>query len=104
MVEKIINHVRPTVSPSIKARETPAGKSSLHKVKSSLGRKFICNYRSLVGMSIYIYGSKQPEKSMDVHQYTCFCNNPRLVHEPAVRRITKYLASTSIHVNLPDVN
>ena len=33
-----------------------------------------------------------------------FCNNLCLVHEYAVRRITKYLTSTSTSVDLPDRN
>ena len=33
-----------------------------------------------------------------------FCNNPCLVHECTVRRITKYLTSTSTYVDLPDRN
>ena len=38
---------------------------------------------------------------MAIHQCACFCNNPRLVHERAVRRITKYLARTPTHTDLP---
>ena len=41
---------------------------------------------------------------MAVHQCARFCNNQRLVHKRAVRRITKYLTSTSTYVDLPDVN
>ena len=41
---------------------------------------------------------------MDVHQCEQFCNNMRLMHERAVRRITKYLARTSTHMDLPDGN
>ena len=41
---------------------------------------------------------------MYVHQCAHFCNNPRLVHEHAVRRITNYLLSTSTYLDLPDVN
>ena len=33
-----------------------------------------------------------------------FCNNPCLLHECAVRCITKYLTSTSTYVDLPDRN
>ena len=50
----------------------------------------------------YFKGSTRPEISMSVHHCVHFCNNPRPVHERAVRRIVKYLASTSIYVNLPD--
>ena len=38
------------------------------------------------------------------HQYVLFCNNPRLVHKLVARRITKYTASMSTYVDLPDGN
>ena len=41
---------------------------------------------------------------MDVNQRAIFFNNPHLVHKRAVRRIAKYLASTSTYVDLPDDN
>ena len=39
---------------------------------------------------------------MTVHQCYRFCNNPGLVQKRAVRRIAKYLVSTSTYVDLPD--
>ena len=42
--------------------------------------------------------------SMTVHQCARFWNNPRLLHESAVKRIAKYLASTSAYGDLPDWN
>ena len=56
LVEKIINCVILEVSTSLKARETPTGKPSLYKDKSSLGRKFVWNYRAAVGMLGYLQG------------------------------------------------
>ena len=41
---------------------------------------------------------------MDLHQCASFANNLCLVHEHDIRQVTKYLASTSTYVNLPDVN
>ena len=41
---------------------------------------------------------------MAVRQCERFCNNPRLLHERAVRRNEKYLVSTSTYVDLPDGN
>ena len=67
MVEKIFNHVRLTVSASLKAREMPAGKPLMHKDESSLARKCVYNYRSEVGMLIYLQESTQPKISMAVH-------------------------------------
>ena len=42
--------------------------------------------------------------SMAVHQCARFCSNLRLVHQRAVRRITKYLVSMSTYVDLPGGN
>ena len=60
MVEKIINCLGLTVSMSLKAIETPAEKPLPHKDISSLGRKFICNYRVGVGMLSYLHLSTVP--------------------------------------------
>ena len=67
LVKKIINHVGLTVFASIKARESPARKPSLHKYLSSLGSKCVWNYRAAVGMLIGLQGSTRPEISMAVH-------------------------------------
>ena len=55
-------------------------------------------------MLSYLQVSTRPKISMAVHQCECFCNNPRLVQERAVRRISKYLSSTYTYVDLPDGN
>ena len=57
LVEKITNNIRLTVSTSLKSIDTPDGKSLLHKEKSSLGRKCVFNYRTVVGMLSYLQGS-----------------------------------------------
>ena len=41
---------------------------------------------------------------MNVHKCAQFCNNPRLVYERAVRRITKYLVSMSMYIHLSGGN
>ena len=41
---------------------------------------------------------------MVVHQCAQFCNNPRLVQEHAIKRIAKFVASTSTHFYLPGLN
>ena len=48
LADKIINRVGLTVSKGLKSRETPVGKQLLHKYKSILVRKCICNYRAAV--------------------------------------------------------
>ena len=100
-MEKVINHVVLEVPASLKATETPSGKPLMHKDKSIIGRKCVWNYREAAGMLSYIQGSPQPEILMAVHQCARFYNNPHIVHERAVRLITKYLVSTSTYVYLP---
>ena len=104
LLDKIIDHVGIEFSTSIKARETPAGKPLMHKDESSLGINCVYNYRVAVGILSYLQVSTRPEIPMAVHQCARFFNNPRLVHKRAVRRIAKYLASTSYYVYFPDVN
>ena len=41
---------------------------------------------------------------MAIHQCARFFNNPRLVHELAIRRIEKYLMSMSTYVDLLYIN
>ena len=41
---------------------------------------------------------------MAINQCTCFCNNPRLVHNCAIRLIGKYLESMSTYADLKDGN
>ena len=55
-------------------------------------------------MISYLQGSTLPEISMDIHQCARFWNIPRILHEHAVRRIVKYLASTSTYADLPNGN
>ena len=62
--------------------------------------KLHMNYRAEVGMWMYLQRSPTPDIYMAKHQYAHFCNNPRLVHERDVRRITKYLYSMSTYTDL----
>ena len=97
MVEKIINHVLLTVSARIKCIDMTAGKPLLNKDESSLGRKCLWNYRSVVGKLSRIQLSALPYISMALHQCAKFCNNPHLLHELSVRHITKYLVGVSTY-------
>ena len=86
---------------SLKARDTPAEKSSPNKDDSSLGLKRIWNYRAVLGMLSYLQGSTRPEILMSVHQCARFFNNPCLVHKCGSIHIVKYLMSTSTYVDVP---
>ena len=55
-------------------------------------------------ISTYLQGSTRPKIEIAVHQCASFCNNTRLVHKRAVRRISNYLTSTSNYVNLLEGN
>jgi hypothetical protein len=53
------------------------------------------NYRSIIGMLIYLATSTRPDIAFAVHQCARFTTNPRRVHELAIRRIVRYLKGTS---------
>ena len=57
-------------------------------------RKEKWNYRSLVGMLNFLTNSSHPELAYVVHQCTKFCNNPKRIHEQAIKRIIQYSLST----------
>ena len=71
-MEKFINHVGLTVSASLKARETTAGRPFTKKYGYSIGRKCGWNYRKEIGMLSYIHGLTRPEILMDVQQCARF--------------------------------
>ena len=52
------------------------------------------HYRSVIGMLNFLVNSTHPELAYAVHQCARFCNNPKLSHERAVKRIVQYLLST----------
>ena len=76
----------------------------MHKYKSSIGRKYVWNYRAAVFMLGYLQVSTQPEISMVVNQCAQFFNNPRIVNKHSFRRIAKYVVSTFTYMDLPDRN
>ena len=62
-----------------------------HKDADGKPRKDSWNYRAAVGMLNYLASNTRPELSMAVHQCARFCNDPKLSHEKAVKRIARYL-------------
>ena len=75
-------------------KSTPVGKPLLHKDLEGKPRKATWNYRTAVGMLTYLQGNTRPEMSMSVHQTARFCNNPKLSHEKAIKRLGRYLYHT----------
>ena len=51
-------------------------------------------YRSVIGKMNYLAMNTRPDIAFAVHQCAKFCNNPKLLHEKAVKYIGKYLAET----------
>ena len=75
-------------------KPTPVGKPLLHKDLSGKPRKEKWYYPTDVGMMTYLQGNIRPEMSMALHQTSCFCNNPMLSHEKAIKRLGRYLSHT----------
>jgi len=74
-----------------KSKDTPIVKPMLHRDLDGPPRRYAWNYRQAVGMLGYLQGSTRPDIATAVHQCARFCNEPRLSHERAIRRIGKYL-------------
>ena len=51
-------------------------------------------YRSIVGMLLYLAGSTRPDISYAVHQCARFSHNPKASHEIGVKHIVRYLKVT----------
>ena len=51
-------------------------------------------YRSVIGKMNYLAMNTRPDIAFAVHQCAKYCNNPKLLHEKAVKHIGKYLAAT----------
>ena len=81
---------------SVKGYSRPANKKLLSRDENGPPQKHSWQYRSAVGMLSYLQGSTRPAISMALHQCTRFSNDPRLVHERAVRKIGKYLSETAM--------
>lgn len=75
-------------------KATPVGKPVLNKDLEGKPRKEEWNYRTAVGMLTYLQGNSRPEISMSVHQTARFCNDPKLSHEKAIKRLGRYLMHT----------
>jgi hypothetical protein len=53
------------------------------------------NYRSVVGMLIFICNNTRLDCAMAVHQCARFSSNPKRTHEQALKRIGQYLVGTA---------
>ena len=72
---------------------TPAT-TILAKDEHGLQRETMWNYRQVVGILNYIASNTRPDITFAVHQVARFCNDPKLSHEKAIKRIVRYLIGT----------
>ena len=52
------------------------------------------DYRSIVGMMLYLAGSTRPDIAYAVHQYARISHSPKRSHEIGVNHIARYLKGT----------
>ncbi len=76
------------------SQPNPVVKPLLHRDSEGEPRRASWKYRSIIGMMNYLLQSTRPEIAMAVHQCARFCNDPKLSHERAVKRIARYLLGT----------
>ena len=76
-------------------RSVPVVGPLLSKDQDGPPRKAEWSYRSVIGMLGYLQGTTRPDISMAVHQCARFNACPMLCHEKAVKRIARYLLSSS---------
>ena len=73
--------------------DTPAD-NILSRDTDGLPRKNEFHYRSVIGQLSYLAATARPEIQFAVHQCARFSQDPKMVHEKAVKRIVRYLKRT----------
>jgi hypothetical protein len=66
----------------------------LHRDEDGQERKTEFHYRWIIGQLNYLAATTRPEIFFAVHQSARFCDNPKMSHEKAVKRIIRYLKRT----------
>jgi hypothetical protein len=77
----------------VRMHDTPAD-TILTRDSDGQERKNEFHYRSLIGQLNYLAATTRPEIQFAVHQCARFCDNPKMSHEKAVKRIVRYLKKT----------
>ena len=77
-----------------KLHDTPAN-VTLTKSTSGEDRNQSWNYRSIIGMMMFLASSTRPDILFAVHQCAKFNSCPKRIHEEAVKRIGRYLKRTA---------
>ena len=73
--------------------DTPAD-TILHRDEEGEERKTEFHYRSVIGQLNYLAATTRPEIQFAVHQCARFSQDPKMIHEKAVKRIVRYLKRT----------
>ncbi|MDA3833359.1 MAG: reverse transcriptase domain-containing protein [Spirochaetales bacterium] len=73
--------------------DTPAD-TILNRDSEGQPRKNEFHYRSIIGQLNYLAATTRPEIQFAVHQCARFCEDPKMSHEKAVKRIVRYLKRT----------
>ncbi len=76
---------------------TPANIDPLPSDPDGEPMKESWNYRSIIGMLIYLSTNTRPDITFAVSQVARYGNNPKQSHAKAVKKILRYLRSTSDH-------
>jgi histone deacetylase 1/2 len=95
MIERALQIVGLPLNEKSKVHDTPA------EVRPILGndpngspRKETWNYRAVIGVLNYLQAMSRPDVAYTVHQCARFCQDPKLSHERAVKRLCRYLLGT----------
>jgi hypothetical protein len=92
--EGLINSIIEALDlPGANAKYTPAI-DALGRCKEAAPLQASYNYRSVVGMLMYLCNSTRPDIAFAVHQCARFSHDPRAPHGVALKRIGTYLLST----------
>ena len=92
LIKRILNDLS-LLDGNCKLHDTPAN-VTLNKMSSGEERNQTWNYRSVIGMMMFLASSTRPDILFAVHQCAKFNSCPKRVHEEAVKRIGRYLKRT----------
>ena len=91
LIDKIIEA---TGMQDANAASVPADAKTLGKDKDGEPFQEDWNFRSVVGMLLYLAGNSRPDIAFAVHQAARFSHDPKKSHGVAVKRIVRYLKGT----------
>jgi hypothetical protein len=77
-----------------KPESTPAVPPPIGSSKDSPPFDHRYNYRSIIGMAMYLAGTTRPDISFAIHQLARFSADPRMAHHTGVHRLARYLKKT----------